>query len=49
MSSFLYGSSSLSFLQMIRTAIKSWMVSEFVVIRPGSVVLAVLECLEKIP
>ena len=49
MSSFLYGSSSLSFLQIIRTAIKSWMGSKFVVIRLGSVELAVLEFLEKIP
>ena len=43
----LIGSSS--FLQVTRTAIKSWIVLKFYKIGPGTVVLAALECLEKVP
>ena len=40
---------SSSFLQVTRTAIKSWMGLKFGEIRPGLVELGALECLEKIP
>ena len=36
-----------SFLQVARTAIKAWMISEFGKIGPGTAELAILERLEK--
>ena len=45
--SFLIGSSS--FLQVTRTAIKSWIGLKFGKMGPGSVELTALECLEKFP
>ena len=38
-----------SFLQVTRTAIKSWMGYKFSKSGPGSAELAALECLEKFP